>query len=179
MKFYIHKLGCPKNDVDADYISARLISEGHEPVAAPEDAETIIVNTCGFILPAKEESIQALLQLSQLKNKGRLKTIYVAGCLSQRNGDELLKGMPELDGAFGLGELDSIADTVGKSLKIKKTIKTEVRKLDYLSWDSRYIDNDKPFAYLKISDGCNRLCSYCAIPSIRGKYRSRSMESIL
>ncbi|UCC45533.1 MAG: 30S ribosomal protein S12 methylthiotransferase RimO, partial [Candidatus Zixiibacteriota bacterium] len=93
MKFYIHRLGCPKNDVDAEYISARLIDDGHAPVSKPEDAETIIVNTCGFILPAREESISELLRLAELKKDGHLKTLYASGCLSQRHGDELLAGL--------------------------------------------------------------------------------------
>lgn len=179
MKFFVHKLGCPKNDVDADYISARLIDEGHEPAASAEEAESIIVNTCGFILPAKQESINELLRLGQLKKEGRLKTLYASGCLAQRNGDELLKGMPELDGTFGLGALDSIARAVSSSSKADTTIKMEARKLGYLTWRNRFIADKLPFSYLKISDGCDRGCTYCAIPLMRGKFRSRSMESIL
>jgi ribosomal protein S12 methylthiotransferase len=94
MKFYIHKLGCPKNDVDADYIAARLIAEGHTPVADPAEADSVLVNTCGFILPAKEESIEEILRLGQLKKSTGLKTLYATGCLSQRYGDELLADMP-------------------------------------------------------------------------------------
>ena len=179
MKFYVHKLGCPKNDVDADYISARLLQDGHTPVSEAEKAETIIVNTCGFILPAKEESINELLRLAELKSAGELKTIYAAGCLSQRHGDELLKQMPEIDGAFGLGELDAMAEKVGSYAKETKVIKMEARKLGYLNWNNRFIDNDYPYAYLKISDGCNRNCTYCSIPSIRGQFRSRNIDSIL
>ncbi|MFQ5452878.1 MAG: radical SAM protein, partial [Candidatus Zixiibacteriota bacterium] len=179
MKFYIHKLGCPKNDVDADYITARLISEGHQPVANPEQADSIIVNTCGFILPAKEESINELLRLGRFKKEGRLKTLFATGCLSQRYGNELIKEMPELDGAYGLGELDAIANAVTSSISNNKVIKIESRKLGYLDWGKRYIADKLPYAYLKISDGCNRYCSYCAIPSIRGNFRSRPLESII
>ncbi len=179
MRFFVHKLGCPKNDVDADYISARLIDDGHEAVARAEDAESIIVNTCGFILPAKQESINELLRLGQLKQSSQLKTIYAAGCLAQRNGDELLKGIPELDGAFGLGALDSIANAVGSGKRIEKTIRIEARKLGYLSWRNRFIADALPFSYLKISDGCDRACTYCAIPLMRGRFRSRPLESIV
>jgi len=179
MKFYVHKLGCPKNDVDADYISARLIDAGHEPVADPEQAESIVVNTCGFILPAKEESINEILRLGQLKRDGHLKTLYASGCLSQRYGDDLLKDIPELDGAFGLGALDSIAGAVGGNLHNDKTIKLEPRKLAYLSWKHRFISDPYPWSYLKISDGCDRGCTYCAIPGMRGRFRSRPLESIL
>ncbi len=179
MKFYVHKLGCPKNDVDADYIYARLIHEGHQPVKDPEKADSIIVNTCGFILPAKEESINELLKFGQLKKEGTLKTLYAAGCLSQRNGDDMLKAMPELDGAFGLGALDSLATAVNGSEKKRITIKMEARKLGYLSWNNRFISDDFPYSYLKISDGCNRGCTYCAIPGMRGKFRSRPLDSII
>ncbi|MGD8922860.1 MAG: 30S ribosomal protein S12 methylthiotransferase RimO, partial [Candidatus Zixiibacteriota bacterium] len=84
MKFYVRRLGCPKNDVDADYITARLVAEGHQPVDNPEDAESVIVNTCGFILPAKEESISEIFELSRLKQNGSVKYLYASGCLSQR-----------------------------------------------------------------------------------------------
>ena len=179
MKFYVHKLGCPKNDVDADYIYARLIHEGHQPVADPEKADSIIVNTCGFILPAKEESINEILKFGKMKKDGYLKTLYASGCLSQRNGDEMLKAMPELDGAFGLGALDSLATAVNGSEKRAMTVKMEARKLGYLTWNNRFISDSFPYSYLKISDGCDRGCTYCAIPGMRGKFRSRPMDSIL
>ena len=179
MNFYIHKLGCPKNDVDADYIAARLIAEGHTPVSSPDRAESIIVNTCGFIQEAKEESINAILNLSELKNNGILKSLYAAGCLTQRNGDELLEGIPELDGAFGHGALDSIARAVSGSVRFDKTIKLETRKLGYLNFRNRFISDDWPYSYLKISDGCDRPCTYCAIPKMRGRYRSRPLDSII
>lgn len=179
MNFYIHKLGCPKNDVDADYIAARLMADGHTPVKTPERAESIIVNTCGFILPAKEESINEILDLVELKKKGRLKTLYASGCLTQRNGDELLAGIPELDGAFGHGALESIASAVNNCSKLTSTVKMEIRKLGYLNFRNRFIADDLPYSYLKISDGCDRPCTYCAIPMMRGRFRSRPLDSII
>lgn len=178
MKVFVHKLGCPKNDVDADYIAARLIAEGHEPVSRPEDAESIIVNTCGFILPAREESVDEILRLGQLKKNGLLKTLYAAGCLSQRHGDDLLREMPELDGAFGIGALDSLASAVTKNQHLESAVRRDTRKLGFLGWKDRYISDSFPWAYLKISDGCDRACSYCSIPLMRGKFRSRPIESI-
>ncbi len=179
MKFFVHRLGCPKNDVDADYICARLQNEGHMPVEHPEEAESIIVNTCGFILPAKEESIEEILRLAQLKNGGGLKRLYVSGCLSQRYGDELLSGMPEIDGAFGIGELDAIAVAMTSTDHAVRTIRTPARKLTYMDYERRYLSDSLPYAYLKISDGCNRGCTYCVIPGIRGPFRSRPIESIV
>ena len=179
MKFYIHKLGCPKNDVDADYITARLIAAGHQPVAGPEKADSVIVNTCGFILPAKEESIDEILKLGQLKKDGQFDTLYAAGCLAQRYGDELLADMPELDGAFGHGVLDELTAAVSASQRLRECVRIETRKLGYLDWTNRFISNELPYAYVKISDGCNRTCSFCAIPGIRGAYRSRPVESVV
>ncbi len=179
MNFYIHKLGCPKNDVDADYIAARLIADGLTPVNDPERAQSIIVNTCGFILPAKEESINEILRLAELKNTGNLKTLYASGCLTQRNGDELLEGIPELDGAFGHGALESIATAVRQASRLSKTVKMEIRKLGYLNFRNRFIADKLPYSYLKISDGCDRPCTYCAIPMMRGRFRSRPLDSVL
>jgi ribosomal protein S12 methylthiotransferase len=179
VKFFIHKLGCPKNDVDADYLAARLIAAGHEPVADPAAADSVIVNTCGFIQDAKQESIDAILDLARLKQAGGVRRLYATGCLTQRYGDDLLGDMPELDGAFGLGELDAVADAVTKASRFRKVIRQDVRQLAYLDWKSRFLTDQLPYVYVKISDGCDRLCSYCAIPQMRGRYRSRPMESIL
>ncbi len=179
MKFYFHKLGCPKNDVDGDYIIAKLVALGHEPVSTPEEADSVIVNTCGFILPAREESINEILRLGQLKQEGRIKTIYATGCLSQRSGEELLSGMPELDGAFGLGVFDDIAAVVGNAESKSSVLRDESESLIYIDGEQRYVGDDLPYAYLKISDGCDRRCTYCAIPSIRGHYRSRPVDSIV
>ena len=179
MKFFVHKLGCPKNDVDADYISARLIADRHEPVATPEEADSIIVNTCGFILPAKEESIAEIFRFAALKSDGRLKHLYASGCLSQRYGAELLSEIPELDGTFGIGAIDSLAASMADGKRADKVHRTEAERLRYISSEKRFIADKLPYAYIKISDGCDRLCSFCAIPLIRGKYRSRPLESIL
>ena len=179
MKFYIQKLGCPKNDVDADYIAARLIEAGHTPVDDPAKADTVLVNTCGFIADAKEESIDSILELARLKKKGRLRTLYASGCLSQRYGDQMLAEMRELDGAFGIGTLDAIAEAVTGGLSSRTAVRQDVRKLAYLDWKSRAITDRFPYSYIKISDGCDRKCSYCAIPQMRGNYRSRPAKSIL
>jgi len=179
MKFYVHRLGCPKNDVDADYLTARLQADGHTPVESPESAEAIIVNTCGFILPAKEESIEEILRLARLKRTGRVKLLYASGCLSQRYGTEMLAEMPELDGAFGVGALEELAGAMASSGRLDEPQRVAAERMAYIDYDSRYVDDRLPYAYLKISDGCNRTCAFCAIPSIRGAYRSRSVEVIV
>jgi len=179
MKCYIHKLGCPKNDVDADYISAQLISDGHELVSLPEDADAIVINTCGFIQPAKEESIDEILRLLQLKAADGCPKVFVAGCLAQRYGDQLLEEMPEVDGIFGLGEIQALVSQLGDVPGESRLVRTPASTLDYLAGKTRYVSQDVPYAYLKISDGCNRHCSYCAIPSIRGCYRSRTVDALV
>lgn len=179
MKFYIKKLGCPKNDVDADYIAARLIAAGHTPVAQPDEADSILVNTCGFIQDAKEESIEAILNLAHLKSNGGPRTLYATGCLTQRYGDEMLKEMPELDGAFGHGALDTLAESVTLQRKHDRVVRRDTRTLGYLTWKDRFISDGLPYSYLKISDGCDRGCTYCAIPLMRGRFRSRPIESVV
>jgi ribosomal protein S12 methylthiotransferase len=180
MKFFIHKLGCPKNDVDADYIAARLIDDGHVPVESAEEADSVLVNTCGFITAAKEESINSIIDHGRLKQAGKIKSLLATGCLTQRYGDDMLREMPELDGAFGHGALDSIARAVGgESHRPERTVKLETRKLGYISWKHRFISDPYPYSYLKISDGCDRACTYCAIPGMRGRFRSRPIDSIL
>ena len=179
MKFYIHKLGCPKNDCDADYIAARLIAEGHEPVTTPEEAESVIVNTCGFILPAKEESISGILSFGQMKKEGKLKKLMATGCLTQRYGDEMKQEIPELDGLFGLGELDSIASSMADESGSVPLTRTPVEQMEYIAGERRHISDPAPYAYLKISDGCNRTCAFCAIPGMRGSYRSRTPGAVL
>ncbi|MGH8015706.1 MAG: 30S ribosomal protein S12 methylthiotransferase RimO, partial [Candidatus Zixiibacteriota bacterium] len=113
------------------------------------------------------------------KKSGTLRSLYASGCLTQRNGDELLSGIPELDGAFGHGALESIATAVRQSSRLTKTVKMEIRKLGYLSFRNRFIADKLPYSYLKISDGCDRPCTYCAIPMMRGRFRSRPLASII
>jgi ribosomal protein S12 methylthiotransferase len=179
MKVFIRRLGCPKNDVDADYLAARLISAGHQVVGSVEEAEIAIINTCGFIQPAKEESIEEILGLAQLKEAGKLKRVYASGCLSQRYGTELLKEMPELDGAFGVGELEAISETLADSRQGRPAPRTNPEAMSYIGYEKRAVSDALPYAYLKISDGCDRTCAFCAIPSIRGHYRSRPMPELV
>ncbi len=179
MKFFIKKLGCPKNDVDGDYITGKLIDGGHER-SDEDNAEIVIINTCGFILPAREESIYEILRYEKLKNEGRISRLYITGCLSQRYGKELLDEIENVDGIFGLGRIDDLVKAIDKNLTGLISVTDNVRSdLNYISGLPRFVDNLYPYEYLKIADGCDRFCSYCAIPNIRGSYRSRPIEEIL
>jgi len=122
MKFFIKKLGCPKNDVDGDYIAAGLIEAGHSPVNIDTEADIVIVNTCGFILPAKEESIEEILLYEDMKKKGIIKKLYVTGCLSQRYGADSLKDIEGIDAVFGLGNHENIIKAIntGDNYKSKE-----------------------------------------------------------
>jgi len=180
MKIYIRKLGCPKNDVDGDMIASGLIRAGHEIVFDETKAEAVIVNTCGFIQPAKEESIEEILRYEQARNRNGLGKLYVTGCLSQRYGKELFDEIKGIDGVFGLGEIDelvaAISDCGNRALKISDGIIREISHRDNMP---RFIGSEYPYEYLKIADGCDRFCSYCAIPSIRGRFRSRSIADVV
>ena len=180
MKFYIKKLGCPKNDVDGDYIAGLLISRGLQITDNDMEADIVIVNTCGFILPAKEESIEEILYYEQQKKQGVIKRLYVTGCLPQRYGSELKTEMPIIDGFFGLGKIEELADAItGTETGDTIVIRDKSTELTYLTGSRRHIDTARPFDYIKIAEGCDRFCSYCAIPFIRGRYRSRPIRDII
>ena len=180
MRFFIRKLGCPKNDVDGDYISGKLMQLGHEKVASEKEADAVIVNTCGFIFPAKEESIAAILEYEKMKRSSQISRLYITGCLSQRYGKELREEIPEVDGVFGLGQLEELSRAFSNGNgreRLQSAVPSKLLK--YIAGQERYVDKRLPYEYLKISDGCDRFCSFCAIPLIRGRHRSRSMDEIL
>lgn len=177
-RFYIHKLGCPKNDVDADYIAGYLIKHNCQAVLSPEDADILIINSCGFIQSAKEESINSVLELGQLKKKRPETKLVITGCLAQRYAEQLKEEIPELDGIFGIDDFRKIIDLIkpdGKRVTDVQPNQPKYREYDF----DRVVDSDQVFAYLKISDGCDNRCSYCSIPDIRGQFRSRTIESII
>ena len=180
MKFFIKKLGCPKNDVDGDFISGRLIDAGHQITDQADEAESVIINTCGFILPAKEESIQEILFYEKTKQQGKIARLYVTGCLSQRYGEKLLRDIRGIDGIFGLGELEALAGAMADGVSSRaKILINPAPDFSNLAGTRRYLESGYCYEYLKISDGCDRYCGYCAIPYIRGRYRSRSIENII
>ncbi len=180
MRFFIKKLGCPKNDVDGDYLAGKLLSLGHKIAKNPDRAEIVIVNTCGFILPAKEESIEEILYFEKMKNEGKINRLYVTGCLAQRYADELRRDIKGVDGFFGLGKINELAGAINNGSSGRaKIARDNPEELDFLVGENRYIDPKYPYEYLKIAEGCDRRCAYCAIPFIRGRYRSRSLKDIL
>ena len=175
--FYIQRLGCPKNDVDADYIAGFLRLHQLVQVDRPEDADLLIVNSCGFIQAAKEESIDAVLALAKLKENQNRKKLVITGCLSQRYADELRRDIPELDGIFGINDfagLKEVIEGTAGQVVIRNANPMVFQGCDF----PRAINPAESYGYIKIADGCDNRCSYCAIPNIRGRYRSSPIDDI-
>lgn len=173
-------LGCPKNLVDTEMMLGSLMNEGYRVVENAEEADTVVVNTCGFIEEAKKESIDKILELSELKSKASLKNLVVAGCLTQRYKDDLVEGLPEADLFVGSGQFQNLA-TILKDRKAGNKEKKFFHLPTYLQEDSTPRVNSQPRhrAYLKISEGCKKRCAFCAIPLIRGNLQSRKITSLL
>lgn len=175
-------LGCSKNQVDSEVMLGTLVNDGFQLTGDPQNAEVVIINTCGFIEEAKQESINTILEHGRLKKKGSCRVLIAAGCLAQRYQGDLLKELPELDGVVGTGEFGKIADICRDLLAPKKQHqRLWVSKPPYL-YDElapRLRLGKQHSAYVKIAEGCNRNCGFCAIPIMRGKQRSRSVESIV
>lgn len=169
-------LGCPKNQVDGEALLAKLKKAGYEIVNNIEDSDVMIVNTCGFIEQAKREAIDTILEVAEYKNAGLISAIVVTGCLAERYQDEIIKEMPEVDAVLGIGANSDIVKTCDKALC--GIVTTSFPNKCYLSInDERVISTPSHWAYLKIAEGCDNRCSYCAIPGIRGGFRSRTIES--
>lgn len=169
-------LGCPKNQVDGEALLAKLKKAGYEIVNSIEDSDVMIVNTCGFIEQAKKEAIDTILEVAEYKNAGLISAIVVTGCLAERYQDEIIKEMPEVDAVLGIGANSDIVKACDKALC--GIVTTSFPNKCYLSInDERIISTPSHWAYLKIAEGCDNRCSYCAIPGIRGGFRSRTIES--
>ncbi len=172
--YFFKSLGCPKNEVDGDIIVGYLRERGLVEASDPEQADYLIVNTCAFIQSAKEESIEEILKLAAVKNSnGRQQRLLVSGCLSQRYPNELLTEIPEVDGMIGIDQYDKIESLLDADMAYVSRPPSS-----YKEAHSHQIIRERPFAYLKIADGCDCRCSYCAIPAMRGDFRSRSLEAI-
>jgi len=168
MTVNILTLGCSKNLVDSEHLLAQFRTSGYRVLhnAYDQAAEVVIINTCGFILDAKEESVDSILSYIEEKRLGKLQKLFVMGCLSERYRDELKKEMPEVDGFFGVWEMPAILESLGS-------------KLDQRLMHERELTTPSHYAYLKISEGCNRSCAFCAIPGIRGMQQSISIEDLV
>ena len=171
-------LGCPKNQVDAELMLDKLVKAGYEIAGTAEEADAVIVNTCGFIDAAKQEAIDNILEMGQLKEDGVIQKIIVTGCLAERYRDEILKEMPEVDAVVGLGGNADIVKTVEEVLG-GATVSAYPPKKDLPLCGERLLSTPPWWAYLKIADGCSNCCTYCAIPQIRGPMRSRTIESVV
>ena len=170
-------LGCPKNRVDAELMIGSLRQEGYRVVDDPEEADVLVVNTCAFIESAKEESIDTILELADHKVEGRAERLIVTGCMAQRYGHELAAEMPEVDVFLGTNEFKRISEAVGGALP-ERTYITYGSAL-YTSDEERVNSIRGGSAYLKIAEGCNRSCTFCIIPKIRGKQASRSVDDLV
>lgn len=184
MKIGVVSLGCPKNLVDSETMLGLIHEENYEITNDPSEAEIIIVNTCGFIESAKEESINTILQMAEYKKSDSCKYIIVTGCLSQRYAEELFNELPEADAIAGVEVYDEIGSIIKRVMNGERFIMLERSKPDviYTSKETflpRILTTPSYTAYLKIAEGCDNCCSYCAIPKIRGPYRSKPMAQVL
>lgn len=179
-KVHFISLGCPKNLVDSEIMAGTLMKDGYQVVGEADEADTVIVNTCGFIEDSKKESIQRILDMGELKQEGKIKKVVVAGCLPQRYKDDLVEGLPEADLFVGSGEFQNIAKILKNSEAGDKQ-KTFFNLPTYLQQEETPRVNSQPGhrAYLKISEGCMKRCAFCAIPLIRGNLQSRSIDAIV
>ena len=180
-KVHIVSLGCPKNLVDSEVMSAGLVQSGYALTPHEEEAEIILINTCAFILPAKEESIAEILRLAEWKKKGACRYLVVTGCLSQRYTGDLEKDLPEVDLFLGTAEAGSIAKHLQAMQSDQSQARSNIAQPTFLMTHlhQRILATPSYSAYLKIAEGCSNRCSYCIIPSIRGGYRSRKEADIL
>ena len=177
MKFYINTLGCEKNTVDSEGAAGILMRAGHEPVDRPQEADVVIVNTCGFINDAKEQSIETIFDMAELKKEDAL--LMVSGCLSQRYSNQLYKEMPEVDIFLGVNDYQKLPEILAKHEAGKREKYISDYDRIYAEMGRRERSEAPYTASVKISEGCNNVCSYCIIPFIRGGYRDRKMEDIL
>ena len=176
-------LGCPKNIVDSEVMLARIGQEGFVLNGDPDAADVVVINTCGFIGPAKEEALDAIRQAVTQKKNGHVRKVVVAGCLSERMGQDLLDEIEGIDAIVGLSERDQIVEIIRNCLGDKKKPQSHVH-VDHSDAGihddrGRLLITPEHWAYLRISEGCNRKCSFCTIPAIRGKFRSKPQEIIL
>ncbi len=173
-KIYIHTLGCPKNDADSEGMANILTNDGFEIIFEPEEADIILINTCCFVNDAKEESVEAILSACEMKKENPSLKVAICGCLAQRYSSELKDEIPEVDYFIGTGEIAKINKILASSEKIN--INDINSPIEEMGRETLY---DASYAYVKISEGCDKHCTYCIIPKLKGAHRSRKMEDIL
>jgi ribosomal protein S12 methylthiotransferase len=178
-KVKVVTLGCEKNLVDSEIMAGLIHGRGFQLVEEKEEATVIIVNTCGFIDAAKEESVNTILDMADLKQTAKLKALIVSGCLTQRYKKQLMEEMPEIDGIVGTGDFDKINHIVDEALRGKKPILVGNPVFNYDQDLPRQVTTPRYTAYVKIAEGCDNACTFCSIPIMRGSFRSRNMESII
>lgn len=172
-------LGCPKNLVDSEGALGEIVQAGHEIVVDNTLADVIVVNTCGFIEGARSESLDAILDAAECKKTGNCRAVVVIGCLSQRYAEDLAEEMPEVDAFLGVGHAGNLSETIDEVLKGRTVVDACRPPTEWVEQGARVQSTPPWTAYLKVSDGCDNRCSYCAIPDIRGQYRSRPESMIL
>ncbi|MGE5405308.1 MAG: 30S ribosomal protein S12 methylthiotransferase RimO [Candidatus Saccharibacteria bacterium] len=178
MKVGFISLGCSKNQVDTEYMMGDLKRRGFELVTKASQADVVIVNTCGFILDAKNEAIETILEIAGLKESGSLQVLIAAGCLAQRYPEDLMQEIPELDGVIGVGDIHKLPVVLDRCLKGERVIEVPGWTPAYTEQGQRILSTPHGWAYLKISEGCSNRCTYCAIPNIRGPHRSRPLDEL-
>lgn len=179
-RVYVETLGCSKNQVDSEIMIGLLDQQRYLLIGHPEQADVIVVNTCGFIESAKAESIETILEMAQYKTRGKCKMLVVTGCLAQRYAEDLRLEIPEIDALVGTGSFDTLIPVINRALKSQDTI-IELGSIDKAFSESlpRITLTPKHQAFLKIAEGCDNMCTYCIIPQLRGRYRSRAFEDIM
>ena len=179
MNILFVSLGCDKNLVDTEVMLGLLAGKGHQMVDSEEFADVIVVNTCCFINDAKEESIQTILEMAEYKKEGKIKALIVTGCLAQRYKQEILDEIEEVDAVLGTTSYDQILEAIDEAVKGNKTIRMEHIDALPVVESARQITTGGHYAYLKIAEGCDKHCTYCIIPKIRGNFRSVPMERLI
>ena len=179
MKIGFVSLGCPKNQLDTEVMLRELVEEGFELTVDESEADVIIINTCAFIESAKKESIDTILDIARLKEEDNLKAIIVTGCLAERYREDIINELPEVDAVLGVGSIHEICNAVRAVTEKTEKFCSFLPKDEVALGGDRVLTTPEHYSYLKIAEGCDNKCTYCAIPSIRGKFRSRPMEELI
>ena len=178
MRIYFVSLGCDKNTVDSEMMLGMINGAGVEITMSLDDADGVIINSCAFIADAKEESINTILEMAKRKQEGKLSKIIVTGCLAQRYKDEIIKEIPEVDAVVGIQSFDKIVEILLCDDKEPRVV-TDDLKLAPISGHKRLLTTSTHYAYMKIAEGCDKHCTYCIIPKLRGGFRSVPMDTLI